>query len=51
MKPPLFVATFLALGCQITNARIYRLVRTHTEQIRALDQQKTVVILSWWPSC
>jgi creatinine amidohydrolase/Fe(II)-dependent formamide hydrolase-like protein len=46
MKRILFVATFLVLGYQITNAQIYRVAQMNTEQIRALDKQKTVVILT-----
>lgn len=51
MKRILFVATFLVLGYQITNPQIYRVAQMNTEQIRALDKQKTAAILSRWPSC
>lgn len=46
MKRILFVATFLVLGYQMTNAQIYRVAQMNTEQIRALDRQKTVVVLT-----
>jgi hypothetical protein len=46
MKRILFVATFLVLGYQITNAQIYRVAQMNAEQIRALDKQKTVVVLT-----
>jgi creatinine amidohydrolase len=46
MKRILFVATLLVLGSGIANAQIYRVAQMNTEQIRALDRQKTVVILT-----
>ncbi|HEV2863844.1 MAG TPA: creatininase family protein, partial [Pyrinomonadaceae bacterium] len=46
MKRILFVVTFLVLGCQMTNAQIYRVAQMNAEQIRALDRQKTVVVLT-----
>jgi creatinine amidohydrolase/Fe(II)-dependent formamide hydrolase-like protein len=46
MKRILFVATFLVFGYQMTDAQIYRVAQMNTEQIRALDRQKTVVVLT-----
>jgi creatinine amidohydrolase/Fe(II)-dependent formamide hydrolase-like protein len=46
MKRILFVATFLMFACGRTDAQIYRVAQMNTEQIRALDKQKTVVILT-----
>ena len=46
MKRILLVVTFQLLACGITNAQIHRVAQMNTEQIRALDKQKTVVILT-----
>lgn len=46
MKRILFVTSFLLIACGISNAQIYRVAQMNTEQIRALDRQKTVVILT-----
>jgi hypothetical protein len=46
MRQILFVAAFLILVCGMTNAQICRVAQMNTEQIRALDKQKTVVILT-----
>jgi creatinine amidohydrolase len=46
MRQILFVAAFLLLVCGMTNAQIYRVAQMNTEQIRALDKQKMVVILT-----
>lgn len=46
MKRLLFTAILLLLACAGANAQIYRVAQMNTEQIRALDKQKTVVILT-----
>ena len=46
MKQILPVVAFLVLACGGTNAQIYRVAQMNTEEIRALDKQKTVVILT-----
>ncbi len=46
MKQILLSAAFFLLSCGIANAQIYRVAQMNTEQIRALDKQKTVVILT-----
>ena len=45
MKRILMIAVLTALMCSAANAQIYRVAQMNTEQIRALDKQKTVVIL------
>jgi creatinine amidohydrolase/Fe(II)-dependent formamide hydrolase-like protein len=45
MKRILMVALIAALSCGTASAQIYRVAQMNTEQIRALDKQKTVVIL------
>jgi creatinine amidohydrolase/Fe(II)-dependent formamide hydrolase-like protein len=46
MKLILLSATWLLLLCNPANAQIYRVAQMNTQQIRALDRQKTVVILT-----
>ena len=46
MKHLLLITILLLLPCAATNAQIYRVAQMNTEQIRALDKQKTVVILT-----
>jgi creatinine amidohydrolase len=46
MKRFLLIAALLAASCLTANAQIYRVAQMNTEQIRALDKQKTVVILT-----
>jgi creatinine amidohydrolase/Fe(II)-dependent formamide hydrolase-like protein len=46
MKQTLLIATFFLLLCGTASAQIYRVAQMNTEQIRALDKQKTVVILT-----
>ncbi|MDQ4123658.1 MAG: creatininase family protein [Acidobacteriota bacterium] len=46
MKQILLVAIFFILSCQTANAQIFRVAQMNTEQIKALDKQKTVVILT-----
>jgi creatinine amidohydrolase/Fe(II)-dependent formamide hydrolase-like protein len=46
MKRFLLNAAFLLLACVAANAQIYRVAQMNTDQIRALDKQKTVVILT-----
>jgi len=41
----LLTALLMAL-CATADAQIYRVAQMNTEQIRALDEQKTVVILT-----
>src|ERR687895_2506817 len=45
MKRILMIAVIAALSCGTVSAQIYRVAQMNTEQIRALDKQKTVVIL------
>ena len=45
MKRILLTAVIAALSCGTVSAQIYRVAQMNTEQIRALDKQKTVVIL------
>lgn len=40
------LTTLLAVSCLTADAQIYRVAQMNTEQIRALDRQKTVVILT-----
>jgi creatinine amidohydrolase/Fe(II)-dependent formamide hydrolase-like protein len=42
---PVFII-FLILSCTTTQAQIYRVEQMNAEQVRALDKQKTVVILT-----
>lgn len=46
MKQFLLIATFFTLACIEIDAQIYRVAQMNTEQIRALDKQRTVVILT-----
>lgn len=46
MKPILFIAILTLLSISAANAQIYRVAQMNTEQIRTLDKQKTVVILT-----
>lgn len=46
MKHMLGVAVFSVLMCATATAQIYRVAQMNTEQIAALDRQKTVVILT-----
>ena len=46
MKQILLVAAFLILACESADAQIYRVAQMNTEQVRSLDKQKTVVILT-----
>jgi creatinine amidohydrolase/Fe(II)-dependent formamide hydrolase-like protein len=45
MKRILMIAVIAAVSCCTVSAQIYRVAQMNTEQIRALDKQKTVVIL------
>lgn len=45
MKRTLMIAVFAALSSGTVSAQIYRVAQMNTEQIRALDKQKTVVLL------
>lgn len=42
----LLIAILFLLSCSATPAQIYRVIEMNTEQIRALDKPKTVVILT-----
>jgi creatinine amidohydrolase/Fe(II)-dependent formamide hydrolase-like protein len=46
MNQLLLSAIFVLLSCGAASAQIYRVAQMNTEQIRALDKQKTVVILT-----
>jgi creatinine amidohydrolase len=46
MKQILIIAAFLILSCRMADAQIYRVAEMNAEQIRALNKQKTVVILT-----
>lgn len=46
MKQFLLIALLILLWLGSVNAQIYRVAQMNTEQIRALDKQKTVVILT-----
>src|SRR4028118_457153 len=46
MKRILLIATLIALSQSAVIAQIYHVAQMNTEQIRALDKQKTVVILT-----
>ena len=46
MKQLLLLACFLVLSCGSAGAQIYRVAQMNTEQIRALDKRKTVVVLT-----
>jgi creatinine amidohydrolase len=46
MKKIPLIVIFIALSIMSANAQIYRVAQMNTEQIRALDKQKTVVILT-----
>lgn len=46
MKRLLLMVILFLLPCATTNAQIFRVAQMNTEQIRALDKQKTVVILT-----
>lgn len=41
----LMIAVLVALSSGLANAQVYRVAQMNTEQIRALDKQKTVVLL------
>ncbi len=45
MKRILMIAVIAALSCGTVSAQIYRVAQMNIDQIRALDKQKTVVIL------
>ncbi len=45
VKRIFMIAVLTAILCGAANAKIYRVVQMNIEQIRALDKQKTVVIL------
>lgn len=45
MKRALMIAVLTALSCGTAGAQIYRVAQMNTEQIRALNRQKTVVLL------
>ncbi len=45
-KHILIIAAFFFLSCGAADAQIYRVAQMNAEQIRALDKQKTVVILT-----
>lgn len=45
MKRILMIAVIAALSCGTVSAQIHRVAQMNVEQIRALDKQKTVVIL------
>jgi hypothetical protein len=42
----LLPAILLAASCTTASAQVYRVAQMNTEQIRALDKQRTVVILT-----
>ncbi len=46
MRQILLTAIFFILAGQAANAQIFRVAQMNTEQIKALDKQKTVVILT-----
>jgi creatinine amidohydrolase/Fe(II)-dependent formamide hydrolase-like protein len=46
MKQILITAAFFVLSCSTANAQIYRVAQTSAEQIRTLDKQQTVVLLT-----
>jgi len=46
MKQLLFIAILILLSFSVVNAQIYHVAQMNTDQIRALDKQKTVVILT-----
>ena len=46
MKQILIITVFFILACEMANAQIYRVAQMNTEQIRALNKQKTAVILT-----
>jgi len=46
MKQLLFIAILILLSLSVVNAQIYHVAQMNTDQIRALDKQKTVVILT-----
>lgn len=46
MKQFLLIASFFMLACIQIDAQIYRVAQMNAEQIRALDHQRTVVILT-----
>ena len=46
MKRILMIAVIAALSCGAVSAQIYRVAQMNADQIRALDKQKTVVILT-----
>ncbi|HEX8176474.1 MAG TPA: creatininase family protein [Pyrinomonadaceae bacterium] len=46
MKQILIITAIFFLSCGAANAQIYRVAQMNAEQIRALDKQKTVVILT-----
>ncbi len=45
MKRTLVIAVIASLSCGIASAQIHRVAQMNTEQIRAIDKQKTVVLL------
>src|SRR5215203_3908195 len=45
MNRILMIAVIATLSCGTVNAQIHRVAQMNTEQIRALDKQRTVVIL------
>lgn len=45
MRRILIIVTLILLSCGAAPAQIYRVAEMNTEQIRALDRQKTVVLL------
>lgn len=45
MKQTFVVAVIVAISCGALNAQIHRVAQMNVDQIRALDRQKTVVIL------
>ena len=46
MKQVLLLSSFLIVCCMSINAQIYRVAQMSSDQIGALDKQKTVVILT-----
>lgn len=42
----LFLAAFFTLSCAMASAQIHRVAQMSTDQIRSLDRQKTVVLLT-----
>lgn len=46
MKQILIIGAFFILSSSAANAQIFRVAQMNTEQIRALDRQRTVVILT-----